>query len=198
MSYTVEQFRKTQLADSAYKTALSYTKGTVTSTYGTDVKVSATLTNSSSYYLKFSVAGNKSYSQKFTVKLTSSSDLTQTIDTYTVPATSGSKTYEMIFTPNSSYNAIVLELSRTSEDSKVMSVTIEDFYIVNNIISNFGTVEIKKIGIQGKPGQIICLNGEQIRIGRSGFYEIDNGYSITSIGFVIRESTDYFIVDYQY
>lgn len=197
MSYTVEQFRKTQIADSAYKTALTYSQGTVASTYGTDVKITARLSESSSYYLRFAVTGNTSYSQKFTIKLTSS-DLTQTIETYTVPATSGKKYFEVLFTPNASYTGVVLEVSRTTADSRIMSVTIEDFYIVNNIISNFGTAEIKKIGVQGDPGQIMCLNGECIRIGRSGFYEIDNGYSITSIGFVIRESTDYFIVDYQY
>jgi hypothetical protein len=50
----------------------------------------------------------------------------------------------------------------------------------------------------------MCINGEQIRIGRTGIYEINNGLTIQSIGFILKESTfysdglDYFIMDFQY
>jgi len=52
----------------------------------------------------------------------------------------------------------------------------------------------------------MCINGEPIRIGPSGIYEIRNCYKIKFLSFIIRESeeedgtykTDNFIVDYQY
>lgn len=43
----------------------------------------------------------------------------------------------------------------------------------------------------------MCINGEQIRIGKSGIYEINNGINITFISFIPKES-DYFIFDYEY
>ena len=58
-----------------------------------------------------------------------------------------------------------------------------------------------QIGVQGDPGLLMCINGEEIRIGRSGLYEILNGYKITFIGFIINtepEDDRYFILDYQY
>jgi hypothetical protein len=51
---------------------------------------------------------------------------------------------------------------------------------------------------------LMCINGEDIRIGPNGIYEINNGYKITFIGFVVQQSDqtpdkrDYFILDYQY
>lgn len=53
---------------------------------------------------------------------------------------------------------------------------------------------------------LMCINGEEIRIGPSGIYEIKNGYIINFIGVVpriSRDSTgaigrDNFLIDYQY
>ena len=54
---------------------------------------------------------------------------------------------------------------------------------------------------------LMCINGEQIRIGPSGIYEIKNGYIVNFIGVVVKNSTnsstgeleqDNFIIDYQY
>ena len=50
----------------------------------------------------------------------------------------------------------------------------------------------------------MCINGEEIRVGRSGLYEILNGYKVNSIGFVPKPDSispggkDYFVLDYQY
>jgi hypothetical protein len=64
---------------------------------------------------------------------------------------------------------------------------------------------LTKIGIQGPPGMLMCINGEPIRIGPSGIYEIKNGYKINFLSFIRKESyengaqqLDSFIVDYQY
>lgn len=50
----------------------------------------------------------------------------------------------------------------------------------------------------------MCINREQIRLGKRGIYEINNGINITSISFVPKVSTlasgelDYFIMDFEY
>ena len=46
--------------------------------------------------------------------------------------------------------------------------------IVNNLIS----FTAKKVGIQSRPGQLIVINKQPIRIGRSGIYEINNDGSL--------------------
>ena len=47
-------------------------------------------------------------------------------------------------------------------------------YIVNNLLNNNITAE--KIGVQSRPGQLIVVNKYPIRIGRSGIYEVNDGY----------------------
>ena len=45
----------------------------------------------------------------------------------------------------------------------------------------------------------MCINGEEIKVGRSGLYEILNGYKISFIGFIVEpDDNKYFILDYQY
>ena len=48
----------------------------------------------------------------------------------------------------------------------------------------------------------MCINGEQIRIGKSGIYELNNGIMISFIGFIPKQSEsnklDYFIMDFEY
>ena len=57
---------------------------------------------------------------------------------------------------------------------------------------------LKQIGIQGPPGLLMSINGEEIRIGRSGLYEITYGINTTFIGFIVEADEKYFILDYQY
>ena len=51
---------------------------------------------------------------------------------------------------------------------------------------------------------MMCINGEEIRIGRTGIYELNNGITVQYIGFIVKESDftqdgkDYFIMDFQY
>jgi len=57
---------------------------------------------------------------------------------------------------------------------------------------------LKKIGIQGPPLLLLCINKEQIRLGKNGIYELNNGMNITSIGFVPKSEKDLFIMDFEY
>lgn len=77
----------------------------------------------------------------------------------------------------------------------------------SNSTSLFKTSSLTKIGIQGPTGMLMCINGEAIRIGPSGIYEIKDGYKINFFSVIPKQSysvdtngyvADDFIVDYQY
>lgn len=177
-----------------------------------------------SYYLKFEVKQIPSSVQEFTLNLQNDEifvDNVQTIRTFIVKQGTGSVTFELIFNPNSNYNQIVFELRRMALDfyidngdntsGRIMNIKILQFDRVINVISSYlakkyaGMTSLKKIGIQGPSGLLFCIDGEEIRIGRSGIYELYNeDISISYIGFIIKDSLftqdgkDFFIMDFNY
>lgn len=123
----------------------------------------------------------------------------------------------IVFNPIVNFTHLVLRLSRTYEDFLIIKqqgqvkkygrlIEINDegceFFQIKNILDSLnGVSQFKKIGIQGPSGLLMCINGEEIRIGPSGIYQIKNGYKINFMGFIItseNSSDDYFILDYQY
>lgn len=165
------------------------------------------LNNQNCYYLKFSVKPMNNSEQIFSLKL--KNNLTeQLIEEFLVPKGSETETkyFETIIAPNSNYEKIVWELKRTREDygsagGREMTVTVQTYGILTNIISSInysGLKSLKKVGIQGPPSMLMCINREPIRIGRSGIYEINkNNISINSISFMPKKN-DYFIMDFEY
>ena len=85
-----------------------------------------------------------------------------------------------------------------------MKIEVDNLSLIYNIMDYLRTSidnkgRLKQIGVQGPTGLLMNINGESIRIGRTGIYEINNGVTITSIGFIIEDgNTDNFILDYQY
>ena len=76
-----------------------------------------------------------------------------------------------------------------------------DFCIVNNILPTNRV--LNKIGFQSRPGSLILVNNQPIRVGRSGIYEINNGtlirsFMITAPNGVNSENVDAFLLDYTY
>ena len=115
--------------------------------------------------------------------------------------------YELVFTPNSNYNYLGFVLSRSTYDyfestpRNDIATNIDfgvngDVALVNNIL----TVDnATKIGIQTKPGTLVCINHEPIRVGRSGVYELNNGIKINYFGITAPNGeVDNFILDYAY
>ena len=184
------------------------------------------------YYVKIKVKRFKNSDQTITLRLgygeNSTIDTYQFIDSFTVFSSSSESDpqyaiIEAIFQANSGYERLNLILNRTNadfslnleeEDQSISSfsnsvgrqIKIVAYEICNftNLINNRRCV---KIGIQGPTGMLMCINGEQIRIGPSGIYEIKNGYIVNFIGVVVKNSTnsstgeleqDNFIIDYQY
>ena len=62
-------------------------------------------------------------------------------------------------------------------------------------MNNNGSLD--RIGIWGHSGLMMAINGEEIRIGPSGFYELSE-VPISSIGVVARDYTDSFTIDYEF
>lgn len=177
-----------------------------------------------SYYLKFEVKQLPDSVQNFTLKLQSDDitvDNVQNIRTFTVKQGVESTVFELIFNPNSNYNQIIFELKRLALDfyidngdstsGRIMNIKILQFERVINVISSYlakkysGLVSLKKIGIQAPPGLLFCIDGEEIRVGSSGIYELYNeDITVFYIGFIIKDSLytqngkDFFIMDFKY
>ena len=125
---------------------------------------------------------------------------------------------ELIFTPNITFSKIIIRMDRNAIDFGISytenNITYtgrkfvlgeneendsEDFKVYS--ITNKKPESVKsfnKIGVQGPPGLLMCINGQEIRVGPSGIYETRNGYKINFIGFIVKDNRDNFILDYQY
>lgn len=83
--------------------------------------------------------------------------------------------YTVIFTPAMNFNSIVFKMDRTNVDmrsSRDAIIIFEELNIVHNFLPS--KVQAVKIGVQSTPGLLTCINGQPIRIGRSGIYELRN------------------------
>lgn len=176
------------------------------------------------YYLRFGVQRRSDTEQIFYLKLRNLSeteDNEQVIDEFKVGRGTGIQYFEVIISPNATYNQILWELYRTVYDyslsnpdgtqGRIMEIKEDYTYTrLTNVLtflkSSYNDLEyLTKIGIQGPPSLLMCINGEQIRIGNTGIYEINrDDIHITSINFVPKNSAlssdglDYFIMDFEY
>lgn len=174
------------------------------------------------YYLRFGVKQRSDSEQTFYLKIRNVSeteDNEQLIDEFKVAHGTGTVYFEVILSPNATYNQVLWELRRTALDynmlnadgtyGRVMNVVDYTYTRLIDVLTTLkstytGMEYLTKIGIQGPPSLLMCINREQIRIGKTGIYEINNGINITSISFVPKVSTlssdglDYFIMDFEY
>lgn len=130
-------------------------------------------------------------------------------------------TYEIAFVPNASYPYLGFILNRTrydyldaprnirrkqagdiysADDVEIDLNEKGDLSIVNNILPRSS---VDKIGIQTRPGSLVCVNQEPIRIGRTGTWELNNGIPISFVGFAApngsdNKNIDNFILDYSW
>ena len=89
---------------------------------------------------------------------------------------------EVIFKPNTNeYDYIVFQMVRTNNSNLGFPTIIyQELSLVNNYKTNSidvgGNVgKVIKFGIQADPGTVMCINGQEIHVGKSGIYEIRNG-----------------------
>ena len=189
--------------------------------------VSGTFENSKNYFVRLAIVKTQQI-QNFQIILNNKDDEQnleqQFLKSFFVPSKNNNITdvetvmVQIVFNPIVDFNQLVLKLSRTASDYAKMNkdgnetfagriITIDEdkckcFQIMNilNIDSLRGINEFAKIGVQGPTGLLMCINGEEIRVGPSGLYEIKNGYKVNFMGFVVTEefADEQFLLDYQY
>ena len=98
---------------------------------------------------------------------------------------------EFIFNPYKTFDTIMFELQRTVEDYRIEVrypiIIYEELSIINNIIpvAIQSGIDLIKIGVQSRPGLLMCINGEEIRTCRTGIYELKNGIMLVSFFSVV-------------
>ena len=231
MSYNIGQFRRPQL--DSYSTPLNMeldrqqTEGVSSGDilfYNACGNLSGdnVMNSQNCYYLRFGVKQRSDSEQAFYLKIrkvSETEDNEQLIDEFKVTRGTGTVYFEVILSPNATYNQVLWELQRTDLDYRMLNA--DDIYgrvmnivdytytrlidVLTTLKSTYTGMEyLTKIGIQGPPSLLMCINREQIRLGKTGIYEINNGINITSISFVPKTSTlssdglDYFIMDFEY
>lgn len=123
---------------------------------------------------------------------------------------------EIAFRPvEDNFSEITLEMVRTAEDYNIQGnneegdivygryIPLDEFdytlYSLTNIVNEInpnGT--LYRIGVWGRPNLLMSVNGEEIRIGKSGYYELDGILPIESLGVVAVDYNDNWSLDYMY
>lgn len=130
----------------------------------------------------------------------------------------GFVTLEALFTPvEDGFSGILLEMSRIPEDYSIVSGTdygrVVDIAKIRskvdvskvggivrsltNLVPNTGAASLSRIGVWGRPGLPLSVNGEEIHVGPSGYYEQDV-VPVTSFGVVSTSINDNWTMDYMY
>lgn len=125
--------------------------------------------------------------------------------------------FELVFRPvEDSFNQILIEMIRTAEDYNIQRIDetgkiefgrkvdinkIKDkyqLYLLENLVGRMNEGgNLSRIGVWGHPGLMMSINGEEIKVGPSGYYELD-ALPISSLGIVARNYMDNFTIDYEY
>lgn len=139
------------------------------------------------YYLRF-IIKNTSNERTLKVKLVNSKDgkkididsKEQVLKTIVVPK-NVTREYEVVFSPLADFNTILIENSHTNSGIAFLELS----HLTN--LSELSSKSFAKIGINGVPGTTFCINGEEIKIGKSGVYELKNGIINTSFFALIEK-----------
>ena len=76
-----------------------------------------------------------------------------------------------------------------------IKITCKSLGNSDNIVANLG--KVTNIGVWGRPQQMMAINGQELKIGPSGYYELKD-YIINSLYVINSASTDKYTVDIQY
>lgn len=111
--------------------------------------------------------------------------------------------YEVIFTPFRDDIARIGFIRKkkkydyiSSGPERILNLTVNKYGQIKNLLPQIvgaNNRSASKIGIQAKPGFLVCVNGESIRVGKSGIYEIHNGIPIFFLGMAAAE--EHFLID---
>ena len=119
--------------------------------------------------------------------------------------------FSFIVTPFRNYNYILIQLERNNtnilNNNLEVDVIAYNYLKIRNLLDP--NQEVVKIGIQGPPGLLLCINQEGVRIGPSGIYEIKNSQiNVSFFGIPITKNQlidsktggvkTFFLVDIEY
>ena len=217
-NYNIGQYRYSKSEEylstiiSKTYTSLDHEYDLIEQTGAEDLKITFAFKGLQTYHLKCSLTGfGGSIPQEFTIKLKSSDNKReQIIKTFNFTSTSNYHNLEIAFTPKTDFSKLVFELKRSAEHDFTTSPRKMTFHssqkvtlssVTNVLKSVLGLDSIVKLGIQGSANLVTCINGEPIRLGKSGMFEIyKEDFSIYSIGFIIKSDDTKlnFIMDYCY
>lgn len=198
MSFKIGQYRKKKSVN--YIKLLSYFTKTVNNNKILFTTDSTNLLNIEKYYFKIKIIRKTT---KQTIKLIlqnqDSTDI-QKVATYTVPPATdliNENVYETILVPlTNNYSTVVFEASGQTLLADDIDLKI---YKIENILDLISIENLVRIGVQAVPGQLFCINGEGLRVGSSGLYELNHSDIVVDfVGFIPTENEDNFILDYQY
>lgn len=144
-----------------------------------------------------------------------------------VDSTPSTVTYDFVFSPKynleTGFQYLLIETDRTEayhqsiqyiDDEKTYygtrlnkdDIKIELYYVPNLLERGSsgqsqiqaGTNSLSHIAVWGHPNQILAINGEEIRIGQSGYYELED-FTINQLGVIVNDpNKDRFTIDYEY
>lgn len=122
---------------------------------------------------------------------------------------------EIVFRPvEDSFGQILIEMVRTAEDYNIQYdnddgstgfgriIPLDEFDYellqIKNLVDEINPEKtLERIGVWGHPNLLMAVNGEEIRIGASSYYELDV-LPIKSLGVVAKDYKDNFSIDYQF
>lgn len=125
--------------------------------------------------------------------------------------------FELTFRPQESgFSSILIEMVRSAEDYSIQrlndagmvefgrivdisKVKYKILRVVNLVNSINRDKTLSRIAVNGHPGLVMVINGEEIRVGANGLYELGS-LPIASLG-IIAEDGNYsnnWVIDYQY
>jgi len=124
-----------------------------------------------------------------------------------------SATVEFIVTPEDSFQYMYFYLLPIPQDENIQWINnghtyygrhIEDidkikvkYGELTNILANTNFSSIKSFSVWGRSEQVMAINGQEIKIGPSGYYELNN-YDVESICIANSAEGDKYTVDVQY
>lgn len=119
----------------------------------------------------------------------------QYLKTITVQRGTGWADIEFIFTPLVDCNTILFKLQRTVVDynpdtCRYPTIIYQELSLIKNLLSELNIKSFYKIGVQSRPGFLMCINGEEIRTSKSGIYELRNGFIKTTFFSAVAAAKD--------
>jgi hypothetical protein len=210
MSYVLGQYNQISSSDDSNYMSL-ITSGTpsrrASTTSGNDFVfydeclIVNSLSLDAHYYLHAKIKSFQSASQTFDIYLVKYDDIgsnqKQFVKKITIPQ--GNKIWndlEFIFTPLAEdFDCILFERQKVTEDyisgtQLYSQILYEELSLIKTDILQGR--ELIKMGIQSRPGLITCINGEEIRLGKNGTYEIKNGIIKVNFFSVISAASEVF------